>query len=85
MVFMPSLSEPKHAVARVQTLLEQFPVIVREQDAEIPISVSIGLAFSEEGQFPLYQELYELADEAMYQAKKAGKKRAVIAGHNYEL
>ena len=81
MVFMPSLSEPKHAVARVRTLLEQFPILVREQDVEIPVSVSIGVAFSQEGQFPLYQEFYARADEAMYQAKKAGKMRAVIAGY----
>ena len=81
MVFMPSLSESKHAVARIQTLLDQFPIFIREQDVEIPVAVSIGVVFSEEGQFLTYQELYEHADEAMYQAKKAGKMRAVIPGY----
>lgn len=85
MVFMPSLSESRHAVARVRTLLEQFPILIQEQDVEIPVAVSIGVAFSEEGQFPSYQALYERADEAMYQAKKAGKMRAVIPGYGEVL
>lgn len=85
MVFMPSLSEPKHAVARVRTLLEQFPILIQEHGVEIPVAVSIGAAFSEEGQLPSYQALYEHADEAMYQAKKAGKMRAVIPGYGEVL
>ena len=85
MVFMPSLSEPKHAVARVQSLLAQFPILIQEHGVEIPVAVSIGVSFSEEGQFPSYQALYERADEAMYQAKKAGKMRAVIPGYGEVL
>ena len=81
MVFMPGLSERKHAIERVQMLLTQFPIVVEEQGKNVPVSVSIGMAFSDEDQFPSYQELYEQADHAMYQAKKAGKKQAFIADY----
>ena len=80
MVFMPGLSERKHAVERVQMLLAQFPIVVEEQGKTVPVSISIGVAFSDADQFPTYQELYEQADRAMYQAKNAGKKQAFIAG-----
>ena len=80
MVFMPGLSERKHAIERVQALLGQFPIIVEEEGKSVPVSISIGVTFSEDDQFPSYQELYEQADQAMYQAKKAGKRQAFIAG-----
>lgn len=80
MVFLPNLSETRNAVARAQGLLERFPIVVQEQGVEIAVSISIGIAFSEENKLPAYQALYEMADAAMYQAKKAGKGRAVISG-----
>lgn len=78
MVFMPLLSERKFAVERVQKTLDCFPVILHEDDKEIPVSISIGIVFLNENENITYQEAYHTADTAMYQAKQAGKGKAVI-------
>lgn len=81
MVFMPSLSEPQFAYERVQNLLNKFPIIVEKAGDVKPVqvSLSIGVAFSQKNQCYTYSQLYEKADNAMYQAKKAGKGKAVFS------
>lgn len=81
MVFMPTLSETRHAYERIRKLLEKFPVMVEGEDGAepVPVSISVGVVFSEENASYSYPRLYELADTAMYQAKKAGKGKAVFS------
>ena len=81
MIFMPTLPENRHVYERVRNLLENFPIPVDvEGKADpIPVSISVGVAFSEENKACSYTQLYEMADQAMYQAKKSGKGKAVFA------
>jgi len=81
MVFMPALSEVRHAHEKIRSLLGKFPVMVRGEGGAqpVPVSISIGVVFSGENESPSYLQLYEKADAAMYQAKKAGKGKAVFA------
>lgn len=79
-LFLPNLSEPRHAISRVQALLGRFPLVTEEQGQSVAVSVSIGIAFSQPGQRISYQQLYDQADAAMYQAKRNGKASAVLQG-----
>lgn len=81
MVFMPALSDAQIAYDRVQSLLNCFPIIVEREGAPKPVhvSVSIGVVFSDRNGTCSYAQLYEKADEAMYQAKKSGKGKAVFS------
>lgn len=84
-LFLPNLSEPRHAISRVQALLGRFPLVTEEQGQSVAVSVSIGIAFSRPGQRNTYQQLYDQADAAMYQAKRNGKASAVLQGpHGFE-
>lgn len=84
-LFLPNLSEPHHAIHRVQALLGRFPLVTEEQGQSVAVSVSIGIAFSQPGQHSTYQQLYDQADAAMYQAKRNGKASAVLQGpHGFE-
>ena len=86
MIFMASLSAPENATGRIQEFLNQFPILVQEGEKEVPVSVSIGMVFSEVGEEYSYQEMYQRADEEMYKAKKNGKGRAaVFAPHGEEM
>ena len=46
------------------------------------ISISIGIAFSEENKGQDYAELYKMADLALYQAKGKGKNGYMLYGNN---
>lgn len=84
-VFMPHLAAEENALTRVQSLLAQLPIVIAEKGERIEISASIGVAFSRAGQPHTYQELYDWADKAMYQAKKAGKGKAVFWECDFSL
>lgn len=78
MIFMGSLSERTNATDRIQQVLDQFPILIQEGTQSVPVSVSIGVVFSIPGKQSSYQELYQRADGAMYQAKRGGKGRAAL-------
>ncbi len=80
MIFMASLTETKPAFEKVQKILNCFPIVVEENGKKVPVSVSMGVVFSPKNKDIPYHELYELADTAMYRAKKGGKGRAFILG-----
>lgn len=84
MVFMPALSQTQFACERVQSLLDEFPITVDNGGAVKPVqvSLSIGAAFSQASESYSYSQLYQKADHAMYQAKKAGKGKAVFSDMN---
>jgi len=56
------------------------PFEVGAADGPLTISVSIGVATSDEGQTPA--ALLEAADKALYEAKENGRNRVVIAEAN---
>lgn len=80
MVFMPKLSKPQSVYNKIQKLLNNFPLIVNGdgETEPVPVTLSIGVAFSKENEADTYSKLYEYADTAMYRAKNSGKGRAVF-------
>lgn len=81
MVFMPALSDIRHTYEKIHNLLGRFPLLVEKNDETepVPVSLSIGVVFSQKNVSYSYSQLYEKADNAMYQAKKSGKGRAVFS------
>ncbi len=68
----PSTSQPRQAMALAQRLVERMKQPFRLADAEVVISVSIGIAlFPSDGD--AIEELLRNADTAMYRAKADGK------------
>jgi diguanylate cyclase len=63
------------AIARVQQNLARRPLIWNAE--EVPITFSAGIALYHDGE--ALASLIERADAAMYEAKRAGKNRSVIA------
>lgn len=78
MVFMTSLEDSRQVFEKMDHILTCFPILVEEDGREVKISISIGVVFSESGKALKYQEFYEKADAAMYQAKHGGKGRVVF-------
>jgi diguanylate cyclase (GGDEF)-like protein len=54
-------------------------------DIDPSISASVGLAFGEPGEFLNADELFEAADEALRQAKSAGRDRTVAAPPRHSI
>ncbi|MBQ9989775.1 MAG: GGDEF domain-containing protein [Lachnospiraceae bacterium] len=77
MVFMPDFPNKKVALDRVKQILKHFPIVCRQGEKAVEVSVSIGIVFNER-EAATYEELYKKADTAMYRAKEAGKGQAVI-------
>jgi GGDEF domain-containing protein len=62
----------------VEQVLDSFPIVI-DEGKRVEVSVSIGVVIKDAGIAPIYTQLSEKADGAMYRAKKAGKAQAVIA------
>lgn len=76
-VYMPHLAAEENATERVQRFLAELPLFAEGEGTSVAISASIGVAFSQKSAPSAYAQLYDLADTAMYQAKKTGKGKAV--------
>ncbi|GAB4150704.1 MAG: diguanylate cyclase [Planctomycetota bacterium] len=78
LVILPNTSLSQGKVAAKRILTEVAESIFSYEGEDIPVTVSIGLASTEEN-FPLhFQELIRQADMAMYKAKTAGRNRLCI-------
>lgn len=80
LVIMPSILEEKYVNNKISGILNKFPIMAHRNGIEdqIPVSVSIGVVFSNVEKYNDYEELYRRADEYMYKAKNSGKGVAVI-------
>ena len=72
MVLMRDISDGELVEARCSRLISSFQGIYRNQLGDIPISCSIGVALSPQ-HGTAYHELFQRADQALYQAKDKGK------------
>lgn len=77
MVLMRGVSDRTLVESRCSQLLEVFRSVFREQGRKLPLSCSIGVALSPE-QGKTYYELFQRADQALYQAKDKGKNAYVF-------
>jgi diguanylate cyclase (GGDEF)-like protein len=62
---------------RIRRAVEADPV--HTQDTEVAITISLGVAVSSEAQPREPQELFNLADDALYRAKEQGRNRTELA------
>jgi diguanylate cyclase (GGDEF)-like protein len=81
-VFVPEINDMGVIVDRVREVLDSFPLCVGETQST-EVSISIGIAFRQAEEHISYEKLFEKADDAMYMAKKSGKRKAVVASDRY--
>ena len=78
-VLPDSNTETAHVVAkRIRSKLKAMQIPHEGSKASQYVSISMGVASARHNQAISPQELIELADKALYQAKEAGRDRAVI-------
>ena len=79
-ILMPQILDKSHVADKVRKILQEFPIIMKDENAEksVPVSLSVGIIFTKAGEQNEYEELYRRADKFMYKAKKGGKRRAVM-------
>ncbi len=63
---------------RLRTIIEDEPFRVRSLDRELRITASLGIATTNAA-FSAPDELFKLADQALYEAKHGGRNRVVSA------
>ncbi|MBK7404360.1 MAG: GGDEF domain-containing protein [Phycisphaerales bacterium] len=63
---------------RVRGQVSDTPV--RTRGGEVSVTVSVGMAIGNPAQGHTAEALVEMADQAMYEAKRAGRDRVVVAG-----
>lgn len=68
--------------AKAETLCKKIKEKYEKEHQDYNISISIGIAFSEENRGQDYAELYKMADLALYQAKEEGKNGYMLYGDN---
>lgn len=68
--------------AKAETLCKKIKEKYEKEHQDYNISISIGIAFSEENKGQDYAELYKMADLALYQAKEEGKNGYMLYGDN---
>jgi len=71
-----SLEEAKAIAQRLKDKIEQNPLLI--EDKEVAVSASIGVA-EFNTQLTCFEQLINLADNAMYQAKSQGRNQIVAA------
>ena len=79
-------STPAQALAfadRLRAAIAAASVAVPGGHAPVCVTASLGLAVAPSGQVEL-DELLQQADQAMYQAKRAGRDRVTLAGAEIE-
>lgn len=73
-----SMSEAKITAEKIRIAIEKMKLIRKETNAYLPpISVSIGIA--ENSNISDWNSLFKRADDALYQAKNAGRNRCICA------
>ncbi len=74
LIVLPGVSQPEgHEIAeRLRTAIEEA------RPTGIPITISLGLSVAS-GEDVAYETLFKAADEALYEAKRAGRNRTVVA------
>ncbi len=77
LVFLPNIPHSALVESRCRTLIETIHNIRKEHSKDIQLSCSVGIAFTP-NHGTAYQELFQAADRALYQAKKQGKDRFVV-------
>jgi diguanylate cyclase (GGDEF)-like protein len=77
-VFLSGINKKDVVVDRVQSLLRRFPIVIEGKE-RVEVSVSIGIAYKNQGEEIDYTKLCNKADEAMYMAKRLGKGKAVVS------
>ena len=72
LILLPNISKSNaiELAERIQEALKKNPFKI--QDQLCPMTVSIGIAYREAGECS-FQDLFELADKALYMAKASGK------------
>jgi len=74
LVFMPEIPNRDLVGERFQRLIDAIRSIMEGQTVEVPLSCSVGISFAPE-HGTAYEELFQRADRALYQAKDLGKSR----------
>lgn len=69
--------EECHIIRRAEDVLEAVRTLRGEMQLCIPVSISVGIACADEGTWS-FENLYQRADAALYQAKREGKNRFCI-------
>lgn len=77
MVLMKNITNQELIKERCTQILSAFHSLLSDEQTECDISCSIGVALSPD-HATSYDQLFEFADEAMYQAKKQGKNNYAI-------
>ena len=77
--FLPDVGSLKDAQAKGERILQSLRGGIRLEGRNIPLSVSIGGVFCQ-GRKGDYCAVYRLADQALYEAKRAGKDSCRVCG-----
>lgn len=77
MVLMKDITNQEIIKERCTEILSSFHSLLSDEQIQCEISCSIGIAISPD-HATSYDQLFEFADEAMYQAKKQGKQNYAV-------
>lgn len=78
LVLLRNVSSKKDIEIKSQRVLDELPFCYMENDFEICVTCSIGIATCD-GRRKTFDQMYEEADRAMYKAKKDGKNRMAFS------
>lgn len=77
-VFMRNIQNDNEAIDRVKQLCEDFKKIEIKELQDRKLSCSVGISFCRDNKIT-FDELYRMADEALYETKKNGRDGYTIA------